>query len=66
MKREFVGYIDAKCPPTCNNLNGDPIGLISSERLQLFVKALRRGWKRRLHQLTVRVRAEIGRLGLPP
>ena len=66
MKREFVGYIDANNPPECKSLNSDAnIPLIKSERLQFFVKALRRCAKAWLDQLTARVRAEIRRLGLP-
>jgi hypothetical protein len=66
MKREFVGYIDANKPPECKSLNSDKnLPLIRSERLQFFVKALRRGAKAWLHQLTARVRAEIRRQGLP-
>ena len=66
MKREFVGYIDANRPPKCKSLNSDAqLQLIKSERLSLFVKALRRGAKAWLHQLTARVRAAIHREGLP-
>jgi hypothetical protein len=66
MKREFVGYIDAKNPPTCKSLNSDAnIPLIQSERLAMFVKAFRRGAKTWLHQLTARVRGAIAREGLP-
>jgi hypothetical protein len=66
MKREFVGYIDANNPPKCRSLNGDAhLSVISSERLACFVKALRRGLKTWLHQLTWRVRVEILRQGLP-
>ena len=67
MKRECVGYIDAKNPPKCKSLNSDPnLPLITSERLAFFVKALRSGAKAWLHQLTARVRAEIRRQKLPP
>ncbi len=67
MKREFVGYNDADNPPKCKSLNGDANLLpIRFERLALFVKALRRGAKNWLHQLTARVRAEILRQKLPP
>ena len=67
MKHEFVGYIDADAPPRCRSLNGDAqLGLIRSERLVSFVKALRRRLKNWLDQLTVRVRNEIVRQGLPP
>ena len=67
MKREFVGYIDASNPPKCKRLNSDKnLPLIRSERLAWFVKALRRGAKEWLHQLTARVRAEIRRQKLPP
>jgi hypothetical protein len=66
MKREFVGYIDANNPPQCKCLNSDAnLPLIRSERLQFFVKALRRGAKAWLDQLTARVRAAIRRQGLP-
>ena len=66
MKREFVGYIDANNPPKSKSLNGDAnLPLIKSERLACFVKALRRGAKAWLHQLTARVRAEIRRQKLP-
>ena len=66
MKHEFVGYIDANSPPKCKSLNSDAsLRLIRSERLALFVKALRRGAKAWLHQLTARVRAAIHREGLP-
>ena len=66
MKTEIVGYIDAENPPRCKRLHNDAnLPLIKSERLAFFVKALRRGAKAWLHQLTTRVRAEICRQGLP-
>ena len=66
MKREFVGYTDAKKPPVCKSLNSDAkLALVKSERLQFFVKAMRRRAEEWLHQLTARVRAEIQRQGLP-
>ena len=66
MKHEFVGYIDANNPPKCTDLNGDKnIPLIQSERFQFPAKFLRRCAKVWLHQLTLRVRAEIRRQGLP-
>jgi hypothetical protein len=67
MKVEKVGYIDATKPPQCRSLHGDAgLSLIQSERLQCFVKALRRGAKTWLQKLTSRVRDDIVRLGLPP
>ena len=41
------------------------LSLIQSERLACFVKALRRGAKAWLHQLTERVRTDTDRHGLP-
>ena len=65
MKTEMVGYIDAINPPRCKRLHNDAnLPLIKSERLAIFVKALRRGAKAWLHQLTTRVRAAICRQGL--
>ena len=61
-----IRYVDANSPPKCKSLNSDAqLQLIRSERLSLFVKALRRGAKAWLHQLTARVRAAIHREGLP-
>ncbi len=66
MKVEKVGYIDATKPPQCRSLHGDAgLSLIQPERLRCFAKALRRGAKTWLQQLTLRVRVEIVRLGLP-
>ena len=62
-----MGYIDATKPPQCRSLHGDAgLSLIQSERLQCFVKPLRRGAKTWLQKLTSRVRDDIFRLGLPP
>ena len=66
MKREFVGYVDAKNPPQCASLNSDAkLPLIASERLSSFVIALRRGAETWLHELTRRVREAIRRERLP-
>ena len=66
MKGEFVGYVDANKPPKCKSLNTDTnLHPIPSQRLQHFVKALRRGAKEWLHQLTMRVRTAIRREKLP-
>jgi hypothetical protein len=61
-----VGYIDANNPPECKSLNSDAnIPLIKSERLQFFVKALRRCAKAWLDQLTARVRPRFVDLDCP-
>ena len=64
MKTEMAGYIDAENPPKGKRLHDANLPLIKSERLAFFVRALRRGAKAWLHQLTTRVRAAICRQGL--
>ena len=60
------GYNCCFKSPNCKRLHNDAnLPLIKSERLAFFGKALRRGAKAWLHQLTARVRAEIRRQRQP-